>query len=191
MSSLTAEQFKLISNVMYEPLSYIHSDYNVLASPEENTLWQKIANRHLIQQYQLILHIDCEIDTTVEKIFTHWRTLPRCALFLGYFYSRHTLLAQNYYHLEPSLKAFLALYPMLNRSVDSKISLSQLKDTSPIDIGYQLLFNFIKLISNALAQRFKLLFSPKSLSINIEFPKSLVLSPTLFLLVLDYATLVT
>ncbi|MFN7080436.1 hypothetical protein ACK4QY_14660, partial [Proteus mirabilis] len=41
------------------------------------------------------------------------------------------------------------------------------------------------------AQRFKLLFSPKSLSINIEFPKSLVLSPTLFLLVLNYATLVT
>lgn len=67
MSNLTAEQFKLISNVMYEPLSYIHSDYDVLASPEENTLWQKIANRHLIGQYQLILHIDCEIDTTVEK----------------------------------------------------------------------------------------------------------------------------
>ena len=190
MSNLTAEQFKLISNVMYEPLSYIHSDYDVLASPEENTLWQKIANRHLIQQYQLILHIDCEIDTTVEKIFTHWHTLPRCALFLGYFYSRHPLLAQNYYHLEPALKAFLALYPMLNRTVDSKILLS-LKDIAPIDIGYQLLFNFIKLISNALAQRFKLLFSPKSLSINIEFPKSLVLSPTLFLLVLNYATLVT
>ncbi|HIB8315945.1 TPA: hypothetical protein ACWX2B_002552 [Proteus mirabilis] len=114
-----------------------------------------------------------------------------CFIFRLFLFSSYdTLLAQNYYHLEPALKAFLALYPMLNRTVDSKILLS-LKDIAPIDIGYQLLFNFIKLISNALAQRFKLLFSPKFLSINIEFPKSLVLSPTLFLLVLNYATLVT
>ena len=81
MSNLTAEQFKLISNVMYEPLSYIHSDYDVLASPEENTLWQKIANRHLIQQYQLILHIDCEIDTTVEKIFSLAHFSSLCFIF--------------------------------------------------------------------------------------------------------------
>ena len=185
MSNLTAEQFKLISNVMYEPLSYIHSDYDVLASPEENTLWQKIANRHLIGQYQLILHIDCEIDTTVEKIFTHWHTLPRCALFLGYFYSRETiLLSGNYYQLEPQLKAFLSLYPVLN--IDKKITTLQ-KNIVPMNIGYQLLFNFIDRISMALSQRFALLFAPQSSS--IELPQSLFLSRSLFLLVLDYAAL--
>lgn len=92
MSNLTAEQFKLISNVMYEPLSYIHSDYDVLASPEENTLWQKIANRHLIQQYQLILHIDCEIDTTVEKniySLAHFSSL--CFIFRLFLFSSYAI----------------------------------------------------------------------------------------------------
>ncbi|MEQ5391823.1 type III secretion protein [Proteus sp. fly-1013] len=185
MTNLTSEQFEIISNVMYEPLSYLHPDYNVLASREENTIWQKLANRQLIKQYQLINQLDCDIDIIVEKIFTHWILLPRCALFLGYFYSRETLLLSgNYYHLEPQLKAFLSLYPVLN--IDKKTTIS-LKDITPMDIGYQLLFDFIHSISIALSQRFTLLFPPQSLS--IELPQSLFLSRSLFLLVLDYAAL--
>lgn len=71
MINLTSEQFEMISNVMYEPLSYLHADYNVLASKEESVIWQKLANRQLIQQYQLINQLDCDIDIIVEKIFTH------------------------------------------------------------------------------------------------------------------------
>ncbi|MBG3091695.1 type III secretion protein [Proteus vulgaris] len=185
MTNLTSEQFEMISNVMYEPLSYLHADYNVLASKEESVIWQKLANRQLIQQYQLINQLDCDIDIIVEKIFTHWALLPRCALFLGYFYSRETiLLSGNYYQLEPQLKAFLSLYPVLN--IDKKITTLQ-KNIVPMNIGYQLLFNFIDRISMALSQRFALLFAPQSSS--IELPQSLFLSRSLFLLVLDYAAL--
>lgn len=56
-----------------------------------------------------------------------------------------------------------------------------------MNIGYQLLFNFIDRISMALSQRFALLFAPQSSS--IELPQSLFLSRSLFLLVLDYAAL--
>ncbi len=181
----TPEQFELISSVMYEPLSYIHTDYSVLASKEDNTVWQKLANRELIQQYQFINKLDCNIDHVVEKIFTHWELLPRCALFLGYFYSRQALLlSDNYYQLEPPLKSFLSLYPVIN--IDKETTLS-LKDIEPISIGYQLLFNFITSISMALSQRFTLLFAPQSST--IVLPKSLILSRSLFLLVLDYAAL--
>ncbi|AYY82079.1 type III secretion protein [Proteus vulgaris] len=185
MTNLTSEQFEMISEVMYEPLSYIHADYNVLASKEENIIWQKIANRQLIQQYKLINQLDCEIDIIVEKIFTHWISLPRCAVFLGYFYARETLLLSgDYYRLEPQLKAFLSLYPVLN--INKNITLS-LKDIPPTRIGYQLLFNFINSISTALSQRFTLLFSPQSSS--TELPQSLFLSRSIFLLVLDYVAL--
>ncbi|QPB80934.1 type III secretion protein [Proteus sp. GOKU] len=185
MTNLTSEQFEMISNVMYEPLSYLHTDYNVLASNKESIIWQKLANRQLIQQYELINQLDCDIDIIVEKIFTHWVLLPRCALFLGYLYSRETLLLSgNYYQLEPQLKAFLSLYPVLN--IDKKMTIS-LENRAPINIGYQLLFDFINSISIALAQRFTFLFAPQSSS--IELPQSLFLSRSLFLLVLDYAAL--
>ncbi|MBG2710227.1 type III secretion protein [Proteus mirabilis] len=185
MMNLTPEQFETISKVMYEPLSYIHADYSVLASKEESAIWQKLANRQLIQRYQLINQLDCDIDIIVEKIFTHWALLPRCALFLGYFYSRETLLLSgNYYRLEPPLKAFLSLYPVLNGNKNSVLSL---KVSDPISVGYQLLFDFIQSISTALAQRFTLLFAPQSSL--VELPQSLFLSRSLFLLVLDYAAL--
>lgn len=185
MTNLTSEQFEMISSVMYEPLSYLHTDYNVLASNKESIIWQKLANRQLIQQYELIDQLDCDIDIIVEKIFTHWVLLPRCALFLGYLYSRETLLLSgNYYQLEPQLKAFLSLYPVLN--IDKKMTIS-LENKAPINIGYQLLFDFINSISIALAQRFTFLFAPQSSS--IELPQSLFLSRSLFLLVLDYAAL--
>lgn len=185
MTNLTSEQFEMISSVMYEPLSYLHTDYNVLASNKESIIWQKLANRQLIQQYELINQLDCDIDIIVEKIFTHWVLLPRCALFLGYLYSRETLLLSgNYYQLEPQLKAFLSLYPVLN--IDKKMTI-YLENRAPINIGYQLLFDFINSISIALAQRFTFLFAPQSSS--IELPQSLFLSRSLFLLVLDYAAL--
>ncbi|QIG04609.1 type III secretion protein [Proteus sp. ZN5] len=185
MTNLTSEQFEMISSVMYEPLSYLHADHNVLASKNENTIWQKLTNRQLIQQHQLINQLDCDIDIIVEKIFTHWLLLPRCARYLGYFYSRDLLLLSgNYYHLEPQLKAFLSLYPVFN--IDKNITIT-LKNIAPINIGYQLLFNFINSISTALSQRFTLLFAPQSSS--IELPQSLYLSHSLFLLVLDYAAL--
>lgn len=185
MTNLTSEQFDMISTVMYEPLSYLHADYNVLASNKEDIIWQKLTNRQLTQQYQLINQLDCDIDIIVEKIFTHWALLPRCALFLGYLYSRETLLLSgNYYQLEPQLKAFLSLYPVLN--IDKKITIS-LENIAPINIGYQLLFDFIRSISMALAQRFTLLFAPQSSL--IELPQSLFLSRSLFILVLDYAAL--
>ncbi|WP_286145853.1 hypothetical protein [Shigella sp. FC1967] len=89
--------------------------------------------------------------------------------FLGYLYSRETLLLSgNYYQLEPQLKGFLSLYPVLN--IDKKITTS-LENIAPINIGYQLLFDFISSISMALAQRFTLLFAPQSSS--IELPQSL------------------
>ncbi|WP_100158992.1 type III secretion protein [Proteus columbae] len=185
MINLTSEQFEMISSVMYEPLSYLHADYNVLASNKESIIWQKLTNRQLIQQYQLINQLDCDIDIIVEKIFTHWLLLPRCALFLGLLYSRKTLLLSgNYYQLEPQLKMFLSLYPVLN--INKKITTS-LENIVPINIGYQLLFNFINSISTALAQRFTLLFAPQPSL--IELPQSLFLSRSLFLLVLDYAAL--
>jgi type III secretion system OrgA/MxiK family protein len=185
MTNLTSEQFEMISNVMYEPLSYLHADYDVLTSNKESIIWQKLANRQLIQQYELINQLDCDIDIIVEKIFTHWVLLPRCALFLGYLYSRETLLLSgNYYQLEPQLKAFLSLYPVLN--IEKKMTIS-LENRAPINIGYQLLFDFINSISIALAQRFTFLFAPQSSS--IELPQSLFLSRSLFLLVLDYAAL--
>ncbi|ATM99324.1 type III secretion protein [Proteus terrae] len=185
MTNLTSEQFEMISNVMYDPLSYLHTDYNVLASKEDSVIWQKLANRQLIQQYQLINQLDCDIDIIVEKIFTHWALLPRCALFLGYLHSREALLLSgDYYQLEPQLKAFLSLYPVLN--IDKKITPLQ-KNITPINIGYQLLFDFINSISIALSQRFTLLFAPQSLS--VKLPQSLFLSRSLFLLVLDYAAL--
>ena len=62
-----------------------------------------------------------------------------------------------------------------------------LENRAPINIGYQLLFDFINSISIALAQRFTFLFAPQSSS--IELPQSLFLSRSLFLLVLDYAAL--
>lgn len=183
--NLTPEQFEIISKVMYEPLSYIHEDYSVLASKEESMIWQKLANRQLIQQYQLINQLDCDIDIIVEKIFTHWTLLPRCALFLGYFYSRETLLLSgNYYRLGSPLKAFLSLYPVLTRD---KNVVSSLKVTDPISVGYQLLFDFIHSISAALAQRFTLLFAPQSSP--AERSQPFFLSRSLFLLVLDYAAL--
>ncbi|MCK9781282.1 MULTISPECIES: type III secretion protein [Enterobacterales] len=185
MTNLTSDQFDMISSVMYEPLSYLHADYKVLASNKEDIIWQKLTNRQLIQQYQLINQLDCDIDIIVEKIFTYWTLLPRCALFLGYLYSRETLLLSgNYYQLEPQLKGFLSLYPVLN--IDKKITTS-LENIAPINIGYQLLFDFISSISMALAQRFTLLFAPQSSS--IELPQSLFLSRSLFILVLDYAAL--
>lgn len=185
MTNLTPEQFEMISSVMYEPLSYLHADYDVLASNKESIIWHKLANRQLIQQYQLINQLDCDIDIIVEKIFTHWVLLPRCSLFLGYLYSRETLLLSgNYYQLEPQLKAFLSLYSVLN--IDKKIT-APLESIVPINIGYQLLFDFINSISTALAQRFTLLFAPQSSL--VELPQSLFLSRSLFLLVLDYAAL--
>lgn len=106
-------------------------------------------------------------------------------MFLGYFYARETLLLSgDYYRLEPQLKAFLSLYPVLN--INKNITLS-LKDIPPTRIGYQLLFNFINSISTALSQRFTLLFSPQSSS--TELPQSLFLSRSIFLLVLDYVAL--
>ncbi|MEQ4924304.1 type III secretion protein [Proteus hauseri] len=183
--NLTPKQFELFANVMYEPLSYIHSSYPTLASKDDSLIWQKIANHELIKQYKLLPELDYSTDDIVEKIVSSWHILPRCALFLGYFYSRNSLLlSENYYRLDKSLQAFLSLYPIVNINKDDD---NQLQGIPALTIGYHLLFHFISSISTALSQRFILLFDVEISQITL--PDSIGLSRSLFLLVLNYAAL--
>lgn len=182
---LTPQQFEMISIVMYEPLQYIHQDYYQLATPNDDTIWQKLSNRQLIQQYRLETEIDFDLenDPVVSKLITQWSHFPQCALFLGYFFSSSALLqADNYYELPPSLHAFLSLKPIVlaDEKIDNIIG-------EPQDIGYQLLFDFISSISNPLAQRFVLCF-PKAKK-HPTLPAKLHLSCSLFLLVLNYVAI--
>lgn len=184
---MTHQQFEIISTVMYEPLSYVHTDYHPLATSQDDPLWQKLTNRLLIEKYHLETEIDCDIETDsiAKTLFTHWALLPECAQFLGYIYDPKFILKnKDYYQLSSSLKAFLSLRPVLNLA---KIDDIKLDIPSPTCLGYHLLFIFIESVSTALAQRFKLCFSPNITmaisSINIP------LSRSLFLLVLSYVTL--
>ena len=181
--NLTAKQFELFASIMYDPLSYIHSSYPTLASTNDHPIWQKLANSKLINQYNLMTELDCPINGITEKIINYWHLLPRCALFLGYFYSRNSiLLSENYYRLDKSLQAFLSLYPLININNDN-----QFQGVPPITIGYHLLFHFISTISLALSQRFIFLFDIQMSQITLS--DSPVLSHSLFLLVLNYAAL--
>lgn len=183
--TLSLQQFDRISTVMYEPLQYIHSDYKTAATLDDEPIWQQFANHQLIKEHQLITEIDCDIeaDPVTEKLFIQWPLLPQCALFLGYFYSpKYILHSGDYYQLSSSLQAFLSLRSVVLLNEENK---NDDNEIAPITVGYQLLFTFIRSISVALAQRFKLCFPINQP--HIELSPNLSLSRSLFLLVLNYA----
>lgn len=183
--NLSPEQFEMMASIMYSPIDYIHTDYITEKLKDDNIILQKIANHQLIKKYDLLTELDCNIDSVIEKILTHWSILPKCALFLGYFYSPKTLLlSENYYELDANLQAFLTLTPLVKIDEQNQ---EELQNRSALEIGYLLLANFISANSKALYQRFNLLFT-QELS-QIAPVDTLCLSRSLFLLVLNYAAI--
>lgn len=101
-----------IMNVLYSPITYIHSDKLLTVSSSIDVLSDVILNHLIIKQYQLEHLPDLWRPDDVVSILllNHWRMIPSVATLIGGYLLREQLLIDKMSLInDPKLLAFISL----------------------------------------------------------------------------------